>query len=67
VGEPSEEGRAAAEAVAVVERPAAVEAEAGPVAAVEAEGAVAEEAAVAVGGPVEVEAEAAGVAAAWGP
>lgn len=67
MGEPSEEGRAAAEAVAVVERPATVEAEAGPVAAAEAEGAVAEEAAVAAGGPVEVEAEAAAVAAAWGP
>jgi hypothetical protein len=61
VGEPSEEGRAAAEAVAVAERPVAVEAEAGPVAAVEAEEAVA------AGGPVEVEAEAAAVAAAWGP
>lgn len=55
VGEPSEEGRAAAEAVAVVEHQAAVEAEAGPVAA------------EAAGGPVEVEAEAAAVAAAWGP
>jgi hypothetical protein len=67
VGEPSEERRAAAEAVAVVGRPATVVAEAGPVAAVEAEEAVAEEAAVVAGGPVEVEAEAAAVAAAWGP
>jgi hypothetical protein len=67
VGEPSEEGRTAVEAVAVVERPATVEVEAGPVAAAEAEGAVAEEAAVAAGGPVEVEAEAAAVAAVWGP
>ena len=67
MGEPSEERRAAAEAVAVVERPATVVAEAGPVAAAEAEGAVAEDAAVAAGGPVEVEAEAAAVAAEWGP
>jgi len=44
VGEPSEEGRAAAEAVAVVERPAAAVAAVGPVAVVEAEGVVAEEA-----------------------
>jgi hypothetical protein len=71
--EQSEEGRVAAEAAAVAERPAAVEAVAGPVvaeeaeAAVAAEGAVAEAAAEAAGGPVEVEAEVAAVAAAWGP
>lgn len=51
-----EEGRVAAGAVAVAERPAAVEAVAGPVAAEEAEGAVAVEAVAAAGEPVAVEA-----------
>jgi hypothetical protein len=53
--------------VAVVERPAAVEAEVGPVAAAEAEGAEAEAAVEAAGEPAAVEAEAAVVAAVWGP
>jgi hypothetical protein len=65
--EPSEEGPAPAEAVAVVERPAAVEAEVGPVAVAEAEGAEAEEAVVAAGEPAAVEAEAAVEAAASEP
>jgi hypothetical protein len=67
LGEQSQEGRVAAEAVAVAERPAAVEAVVGPVVAEEAEGAVAAEVVAAAGEPAAAEAEAAVEAAASEP